>query len=64
MLTIAMNTVYSALLDAFGSANTISKPVTSRPPTTRFARPHRSANPAAREANAPARPAITATHVI
>ena len=30
-----------------------SKPVSSSPPTTRFARPHRSASPAASDADAP-----------
>ena len=38
------------------------RPVTSRPPTTRFARPHRSASPAKSEANAPTRLPITETN--
>jgi hypothetical protein len=41
------------LPDAFGIATVISTPVTSSPPATRFARPHRSASPAASDANAP-----------
>jgi hypothetical protein len=41
------------LPDAFGIAKASSRPVSSSPPTTRFARPHRSASPAASDANAP-----------
>ena len=53
MLTSAKAAVYCALLDALGIAKAISRPLSSRPPTTRFARPQRSASPAPREANAP-----------
>jgi hypothetical protein len=59
MLTSAKTTVYCALLEALGIAKAISKPVSSRPPTTRFARPHRSASPAPSDANAPTALPIT-----
>src|SRR5664279_1940866 len=48
--------------EAYGSANAVSRPVSSRPPTTRFARPQRSARPAPRDANAPTALPITSTN--
>jgi len=62
MLSRANITVYSALLEALGSPNRMINPVRSRPPTTRFARPQRSAKPAASDANAPSAFPITSTN--
>ena len=60
--SIEKKTVYSTWLDAPGSANRISSAVTSVPTTTRFARPTRSASPAASDANAPTALPITCTN--
>ncbi len=55
MLTSAYMIRYASLPEALGSPKPMSRPVMSRPPTTRLARPQRSARPARSEAKAPTR---------
>ena len=61
-LRTANSTVYTVLFGAFGRPKAMISPVSSRPPTTRLARPQRSARPANSEANAPTALPITETN--